>query len=1047
TTADVNAIAQQLTYSNTNDLPPASVQINWDLSDGNGTAQGTGGALGASGSMTVNITSVNESPTLTGVDATPTFIEDQSAIVLDSTVTIADVELDALNSGAGDYTGASLTLARNLAANPDDVFGFTAGSGISLSGGNLVKGGDIIASFDTSVAGELTITFTSPATAVATTADVNAIAQQLNYNNTNDLPPASVQINWDLSDGNGTAQGTGGALSASGSMTVSITSVNENPTLTGVDATPTYVEDQPAIVLDSTVTIADVELDALNGGAGDYTGASLTLARNLAANPDDVFGFTTGSGISLSGGNLLKGGDIIASFDTSVAGELTITFTSPATAVATTADVNAIAQQLNYSNTNDLPPASVQINWDLNDGNGTAQGTGGALGASGSMTVSITSVNENPTLTGVDATPTYIEDQAAVVLDSTVTITDAELDALNGGAGDYTGASLTLARNLAANPDDVFGFTAGSGISLSGGNLLKGGDIIASFDTSVAGELTITFVSPTSAVATTADVNAIAQQLTYSNTNDLPPASVQINWDLSDGNGTAQGTGGALSASGSMTVSITSVNENPTLTGVDATPTYTEDQAAIVLDSTVTITDVELDALNGGAGDYTGASLTLARNLAANPDDVFGFTTGSGISLSGGNLLKGGDIIASFDTSVAGELTITFTSPATAVATTADVNAIAQQLNYSNTSDLPPASVQINWDLNDGNGTAQGTGGALGASGSMTVNITSVNENPTLTGVDATPTFIEDQSAIVLDSTVTIADVELDALNGGAGDYTGASLTLARNLAANPDDVFGFTAGNGISLSGGNLVKGGDIIASFDTSVAGELTITFTSPATAVATTADVNAIAQQLTYSNTNDLPPASVQINWDLSDGNGTAQGTGGALSASGSMTVSITSVNENPTLTGVDATPTYTEDQAAIVLDSTVTITDVELDALNGGAGDYTGASLTLARNLAANPDDVFGFTTGSGISLSGGNLVKGGDIIASFDTSVAGELTITFTSPASAVATTADVNAIAQQLTYSNTNDLPPASVQINWDLSDGNGTAQGTGGAL
>ncbi|WP_279247500.1 beta strand repeat-containing protein, partial [Candidatus Litorirhabdus singularis] len=540
------------------------------------------------------------------------------------------------------------------------------------------------------------------------------------------------------------------------------------------------------------------------------------------------------------------------------------------------------------------------------------------------------------------------------------------------------------------------------------------------------------------------DVNAIAQQLTYSNTNDLPPASVQINWDLSDGNGTAQGTGGALGASGSMTVSITSVNESPTLAGVDATPTFIEDQSAIVLDSTVTIADVELDALNGGAGDYTGASLTLARNLAANPDDVFGFTTGSGISLSGGNLLKGGDIIASFDTSVAGELTITFTSPATAVATTADVNAIAQQLTYSNTNDLPPASVQINWDLSDGNGTAQGTGGALGASGSMTVSITSVNESPTLAGVDATPTFIEDQSAIVLDSTVTIADVELDALNGGAGDYTGASLTLARNLAANPDDVFGFTTGSGISLSGGNLLKGGDIIASFDTSVAGELTITFTSPATAVATTADVNAIAQQLTYNNTNDLPPASVQINWDLNDGNGTAQGTGGALSASGSMTVSITSVNENPTLTGVDATPTYIEDQAAVVLDSTVTITDAELDSLNGGAGDYTGASLTLARNSAVNPDDVFGFTTGSGISLSGGNLVKGGDIIASFDTSVAGELTITFTSPATAVATTADVNAIAQQLTYSNTNDLPPASVQINWDLSDGNGTAQGTG---
>ncbi|MCX2980883.1 hypothetical protein EYC98_08400, partial [Halieaceae bacterium IMCC14734] len=723
-----------------------------------------------------------------------------------------------------------------------------------------------------------------------TTADVNAIAQQLTYSNTNDLPPASVQINWDLSDGNGTAQGTGGALSASGSMTVSITSVNENPTLTGVNATPTYVEDQPAIVLDSTVTIADVELDALNGGAGDYTGASLTLARNIAVNPDDVFGFTAGSGISLSGGNLLKGGDIIASFDTSVAGELTITFTSPATAVATTADVNAIAQQLTYSNTNDLPPASVQINWDLNDGNGTAQGTGGALGASGSMTVNITSINENPTLTGVDATPTYVEDQPAIVLDNNVTIADVELDALNGGAGDYSGASLTLARNLAANSDDVFGFVDGNDITLSSGNLVKNGDVIANFDTSVAGELTITYVSVDGEIPTTADVNAIQRQITYSNSNDLPPTSVDIDWDFNDGNLGLQGLGNMLASGGTLTVTIESVNEAPTVSGL-TTINYVENSNAIVLDSDVVIADKELDII----GDYSGSSLTLVRSGAAHSDDIFGFADSSEIALIGGSLIKSGQAIADFDISSPGQLTITFTNVNGETPTTADVNAIAQQLTYANASNLPPAAVQIDWSFDDGNGGLQGTGLVMADTQSQIVTIGSVNEAPTFIGLDAITAFIENQPAVVLDADMQVQDLELDSLGGGAGNYDGASLVLQRLGGVNSDDVFGFADSSDITRVGDSLLKAGAVIADFDTSINGQVTLRFSDANGEVPTSVDVNDIVQKLTYSNSNDMPATQVQVEWQFDDGNSGAQGTGGIGMVIGTSTVQITAVDD--------------------------------------------------------------------------------------------------------------------------------------------------------
>ena len=60
-----------ISYANNSDNPPASAQISYTLSDGNTGSQGTGATPGiASGSITVNITAVNDAPVLSGL--TPT---------------------------------------------------------------------------------------------------------------------------------------------------------------------------------------------------------------------------------------------------------------------------------------------------------------------------------------------------------------------------------------------------------------------------------------------------------------------------------------------------------------------------------------------------------------------------------------------------------------------------------------------------------------------------------------------------------------------------------------------------------------------------------------------------------------------------------------------------------------------------------------------------------------------------------------------------------------------------------------------------------------
>lgn len=157
----------------------------------------------------------------------------------------------------------------------------------------------------------------------------------------------------------------------------------------------------------------------------------------------------------------------------------------------------------------------------------------------------------------------YVENAAAVLLDRSVAIFDAELAALDGGAGNYDGASLTLARHGGASAQDIF--SARGRLSFNAGDVvLPVGavpvDTVVGTFTNGAGTLAITFNSS----ATQAVVNKVLSSIGYANSSDLPPASVQVDWAFSDGNTGSQGTGGALTASGSTTVEIVPINDRHT---------------------------------------------------------------------------------------------------------------------------------------------------------------------------------------------------------------------------------------------------------------------------------------------------------------------------------------------------------------------------------------------------------------------------------------------------------------------------------------------------
>ncbi|MAE67175.1 MAG: hypothetical protein CMJ18_23185, partial [Phycisphaeraceae bacterium] len=234
------------------------------------------------------------------------------------------------------------------------------------------------------------------------------------------------------------------------------------------------------------------------------------------------------------------------------------------------------------------------------------------------------------------------------------------------------------------------------------------------------------------------------------------------------------------------------------------------------------------------------------------------------------------------------------------------------------------------------------------------LNLTLANTAPTFSSLDGAPTFVEDGAAVVLDADVDASDAELDALNTGLGNYDGSSLNLARNGGVSAEDVFSFNDGNGITLSGGNLIKNSQVIATFDiTTTPGELAVTFTDANGEIPLSADVDNVLQQITYANSSNGPPASAQIDWIFDDG--------GALAATGSTTVTITPTADTPSVTGASTTE-ETQTTSGLVISRNVSdgtevthfkITNIQNGSLfqnNGTTAITNGDFITFAEGNA-------------------------------------------------------------------------------------------------
>ncbi|PKM13834.1 MAG: hypothetical protein CVV15_01780 [Gammaproteobacteria bacterium HGW-Gammaproteobacteria-5] len=268
---------------------------------------------------------------------------------------------------------------------------------------------------------------------------------------------------------------------------------------------------------------------------------------------------------------------------------------------------------------------------------------------------------------------------------------------------------------------------------------------------------------------------------------------------------------------------------------------------------------------------------------------------------------------------------------------------------------------QANW-TGDNTGTTATT---IGTSAGSAINIALPNSAPTLGNLNGDSVAwgnVGNTVRLDVGSNASLADAELGGLNGGNGNWSGASLVIQRNGTAVGSDILGFdTVGALFTVSGSNLQSGGLTFATF-TNTGGVLTITFTSSGT-TATTALINDVAQRITYRS--DTPAGDAAISFTLNDG------AGGSASATTTVTSDVIYVTNSGDTATIDVSNGVSFSEAVAIAAADVTGSQTIVFASNLAGQTLNLNAVSINESLTFDMDQVSGLTlTGGTITLAGG-----------------------------------------------------------------------------
>jgi lipopolysaccharide export system protein LptA len=215
------------------------------------------------------------------------------------------------------------------------------------------------------------------------------------------------------------------------------------------------------------------------------------------------------------------------------------------------------------------------VTWTLDDG-GSSFNTSTAV----TTTVSISNVNDAPTLSNVAANASFTEEGAAVTLSGAVSITDPDNLALAGATVSITGGTF------AGDGDMLAASTAGTGIA-------------ASYDS--ANERLIL-----SGADTLAHYQSVLDSVTFSggeNPTDFGSNPIrQVTWVLNDG-----AASNGLSTAATTAVTLTNVNDPPSLSNVATRLGFAIGQT-VTVSPALAVTDPDSLSLAGATVSITGGT-------------------------------------------------------------------------------------------------------------------------------------------------------------------------------------------------------------------------------------------------------------------------------------------------------------------------------------------------------------------------------------------------------------------------------------------------------
>jgi hypothetical protein len=720
-------------------------------------------------------------PSLAATAAHPSFTENGSAVDLFSGITAAT------NDAGQVFNGLTLTVS-NVSNGAAEILAI-GGTNVALNNGNsgvLAGGGN----YAVSVAGNTaTVTLTG---LNRNDAQFATLVDSLSYRNTSDDPGSAsrvVTLTQIVDSGSNNS-----SVAPNIASTVAVTPVNDAPTLTASGNTPVFTENGATADLFSAVSVSAIE-------AGDsITGLQLSVSNLADGNYERLV--IDGTEVTLSHGTSGTTSGNAIGYSVSVAGNIAqVTLTSPGISSAV---MQTVIDNLGYRNSSEAPTTGNRVVTltQITDSGGTANGGANTTAVSIATTVTVSAVNDAPTLAGGP----YV-------------LADANEDAVSGA----TTVSTLLAGLTHV---DVDGPNTGIAITASSGN--------GTWQYSTDG-MTWTDVGAVSGNASLL-LSANTQLRYVPDGGNGENASLTFRaWDQSSGTASTNGVrstadsssnGGATafsSGTSQATLNVSSVNDAPAL--VPSAPTLAPLTDGQVNNSGQTVASF----IAGSVSDVDSGALSGVALTGANP--------GNGIwqySLDGG---------ASWE-----DVGTVSTGSALLLRSTDQVRLVPDGANGTVASITYRA-----WDQSGATSGQQGSkvdassfGGTSpfsSATDTASITVTPVNDAPVLTASSGSSAFVEGNNAastpVVVDAGITVSDPDSASL-------TRATVQITGNFQS-AEDILGFIGDQGTM---------GNISGSYDIST-GLLTLTSASGSSA----AQWQAALRAVTYGNTSETPNSNTR------------------------------------------------------------------------------------------------------------------------------------------------------------------------------------------